>query len=130
MNFNSSLYILQEIETIQGEGDLIGVPSILLRLAGCNCRCPWCDTPWSWTSTNSETIDRTNFDNWLNQLMTKFGNRTRNLMITGGEPLLYKNNKLFQKLLICKYFETIEIETNGSLLDKDFIESLPQHVKL
>lgn len=130
MNFNSSLYILQEIETIQGEGDLLGVPSILLRLAGCNCRCPWCDTPWSWTSKGAQIIDRKEFDSWLDQLMSKFGSRTRNLMITGGEPLLYKNNKMFQRLLNCEYFETIEIETNGSLVDKEFIESLPQNVKL
>jgi len=130
MNHNSTLYIHQEIETIQGEGDLIGVPSILLRLAGCNCRCPWCDTPWSWGTKNASLVDKAGFDAFLAQMISKFGNKTRNLMITGGEPLLYKNNKMFHRLLNCDHFETIEIETNGSLIDKPFLDSLPSKVKL
>jgi len=130
MDYNSKLYIHQLISTIQGEGDLIGVPSILLRLAGCNCRCSWCDTAWSWTSKGTIEITSENIDNWLKEL-NRFNNKTcRNLMITGGEPFLYADNPLFNKLLRYSNFETIEIETNGSLITNDHLKNLPYNVKL
>ena len=107
--------------SIQGEGMYTGVPSIFVRTAGCNLRCVFkdsiCDT--SYTSFNPE---KPLFDNW-DDLMEAFkklvdeNSRTNHLVISGGEPLLQKNDL---ELFLTKAFEikndwTITIETNGSL---------------
>ena len=35
-------------KSIQGEGILMGLPTIFIRLTGCNLRCKWCDTTYSY----------------------------------------------------------------------------------
>lgn len=68
--------------SIQGEGRLLGVPSVFIRTSGCNLRCVWCDTPY--TSWNPEG------KNWsvkkILGAVAKYPNR--HVVITGGEPLL------------------------------------------
>ena len=45
----SRLRIAEIFYSIQGEGMLVGVPSVFVRTSGCNLRCGWCDTPYtSW----------------------------------------------------------------------------------
>ena len=68
--------------SLQGEGSLVGVPSVFVRTSGCNLRCSWCDTPY--TSWQPEGEDRT-IDQILSELQ---GYACRHVVITGGEPMI------------------------------------------
>ncbi len=68
--------------SIQGEGSLVGVPSVFVRTSGCNLRCVWCDTPY--TSWNPEGQELT-LDGILAQVRAY---RASHAVVTGGEPMI------------------------------------------
>ncbi|MBR8535258.1 7-carboxy-7-deazaguanine synthase QueE [Carboxylicivirga sediminis] len=115
---------LQFPGTIQGEGKLAGVPSLFIRLSGCNLRCIWqmednsfcrCDTTYASFHPN-EIIELSTDDvfNWVKYNLDGI----HHVVITGGEPLLQKRalaplcQKLKEELNV-----HITIESNGSLFD-------------
>jgi 7-carboxy-7-deazaguanine synthase len=68
--------------SIQGEGMLLGVPSVFVRTSGCNLRCTWCDTPY--TSWNPEGEDLA-----VDEIVvraTAYG--AAHAVVTGGEPMI------------------------------------------
>ena len=68
--------------SIQGEGRLVGTPSVFVRTSGCNLRCTWCDTPYS--SWRPEGSSRS-----LAKVVGEVKKYpTRHVVVTGGEPLL------------------------------------------
>jgi len=90
--------------SIQGEGQLIGVPSTFVRFSGCPLRCLWCDTPYTSWEAEENYIDLSNLIDKIDQYKTKY------IVITGGEPYLQKQQliKLCQILKEKKYHITIE----------------------
>ncbi len=89
--------------SIQGEGKLVGVPSMFIRTSGCNLRCTWCDTPY--TSWNPEGESQT-IDEILERTRTF---ASRHVVLTGGEPMIATEaGELTRRLKREDYHVTIE----------------------
>ena len=123
--------------TIQGEGKLVGTPSVFIRFGRCNFNCVGfsveyetpsgikkcaCDSYYAVDTAFKDTWTRyKSYDEIVNEvdkLINKFNYSYKiDIVITGGEPLLYWNNEEFQKLLEHYVFEghKVTIETNASL---------------
>ncbi len=68
--------------SIQGEGTLVGVPSVFVRTSGCNLRCTWCDTPYTSWQPEGEELTITQ----IAERAQSFG--ASHVVITGGEPMI------------------------------------------
>jgi 7-carboxy-7-deazaguanine synthase len=76
------LKIAELFYSLQGEGALVGVPSVFIRTSGCNLRCSWCDTPYtSWQPEGNELA--------LEQILDEVkAHPARHVVVTGGEPMI------------------------------------------
>ena len=113
---------VQEIfPTIQGEGPNTGMPSVFIRLGGCNLACEFCDTEF-------ETFKNKNTDDIIEEIkslsFSPNGIRTKNLVvITGGEPFRQNIEYLCEKLIAEKF--KVQIETNGTIF-----RNIPKDVEI
>lgn len=107
--------IAELFSSLQGEGKNQGKPCFFIRLAGCNLRCRWCDTPSSQTGGMEMSIDTITEHFRQNSLPY--------VCITGGEPLL-QGEELEHLLSNLHNREvTIDIETNGTIDFRRFQQS-------
>jgi len=68
--------------SLQGEGELTGVPSVFVRTSGCNLRCNWCDTPYaSWQPEGRQMTPA--------EIVAEVKKHpARHVVLTGGEPMI------------------------------------------
>jgi organic radical activating enzyme len=102
-----SIKIVEIFKSIEGEGSLIGFSMVFIRLEGCNLRCPWCDTKYSYDGSSYKSMNIKEIREAVEQFSTK------NITITGGEPLGNDGFDDIVRVFEDDYF--VKIETNGTL---------------
>lgn len=90
--------------SLQGESLSTGLPTVFIRFTGCNLRCTYCDTTYSYDEGMEMEI------NEIIKEIKKY--ECKRICLTGGEPLLQKD---LQTLLYFLKECEVSIETNGSI---------------
>jgi 7-carboxy-7-deazaguanine synthase len=100
------VYLIELYKSVQGESSFAGLPCIFVRLAGCNLRCSWCDSEYTFKGGYKRSVEEVAGD--------VRGLGPVNLVeFTGGEPMLQEREliPLMDALLSENY--TLLIETSG-----------------
>jgi len=100
------LYLIEIYKSVQGESSHAGRPCIFVRLAGCNLRCSWCDSEYTFTGGYKLSEDEVVAE--IEKLAP-----VKLIEFTGGEPLLQEREliPLMDRLLADGY--ELMIETSG-----------------
>jgi 7-carboxy-7-deazaguanine synthase len=109
------LRVSEIFRSLQGEGPNTGMAATFLRLAACNLRCQFCDTPYSWDFDRFDASQEAHTETVARLAERLLVDAPTRLVVTGGEPLLQQQAlvSLFDQLPATL---PIEIETNGTIL--------------
>lgn len=100
--------------TIQGEGMVIGQKTMFVRTAGCDYRCRWCDSSFTWDGSAKDEVKQMTAEDIWQQLKQLGGDRFNHVTISGGNPALLKGLRALISLLK-KHNMRIGLETQGSV---------------
>ncbi|MFB6368599.1 MAG: radical SAM protein [Gemmatimonadota bacterium] len=102
------MHVTEIFFSIQGESSYAGRPCVFVRTTGCNLRCDWCDTEYSFHGGEEMSLEE------VLEEVGRVGGACRLVELTGGEPLLqHEIGELAERLLERGY--TVLCETGGSL---------------
>ncbi|NGX41791.1 MAG: 7-carboxy-7-deazaguanine synthase [Chlamydiae bacterium] len=105
-NTKKSLNLAEIYKSVQGETSFTGLPTTFVRLAKCNLRCHWCDTPHSFGKGKPVALQD------ITAKAEEFG--CKHICITGGEPLLQENVYPLMDQF-CELGFIVSLETGGSI---------------
>lgn len=103
---NSQIKINEIFYSIQGESTYAGLPTVFIRTTGCNLRCSYCDTTYSYQEGQFLSLDEI--------LAKALAYRTDYICLTGGEPLLQSDSVELMKRL-CDMDKKVSLETSGAI---------------
>ncbi|MCU1306660.1 MAG: Fe-S protein radical family [Acidobacteriaceae bacterium] len=81
------MHIIEIYKSVQGESTFSGLPCIFVRLAGCNLRCVWCDSEYTFSGGKKMSLEEV--ENEIAKLVP-----VKLIEITGGEPMLQEKELL------------------------------------
>ena len=100
------MFLIEIYKSVQGESSWTGLPCIFVRLAGCNLRCTWCDSTYTFSGGKRMSED---------EVMAEVERLSpcKMVEVTGGEPMLQEREvvPLMRRLLESGY--TVLLETSG-----------------
>jgi 7-carboxy-7-deazaguanine synthase len=101
------MQITEIYKSIQGESTYAGLPCVFVRLTGCNLRCTWCDSEYTFTGGRRMSIEE------VERQVADLSPSGGLVEITGGEPMLQEREvvPLMERLLGSGY--TVLLETSG-----------------
>jgi 7-carboxy-7-deazaguanine synthase len=100
------LTVFEIYRSIQGESTHTGRPCVFVRLAACNLRCSWCDTPYAFTGGQKMSVDEA--------VARVAALDCRLVELTGGEPLLQPDATTLMQRLVDEGYEVL-LETGGHM---------------
>ncbi|PAD29839.1 7-carboxy-7-deazaguanine synthase QueE [Paenibacillus sp. 7523-1] len=99
--------------TVQGEGMVIGQKTMFVRTAGCDYRCSWCDSAFTWDGSGKDQIQMITPEDVWAELRRVGGSRFSHVTISGGNPALLASLGGLVSLLRENGIRTA-VETQGS----------------
>jgi 7-carboxy-7-deazaguanine synthase len=100
------LLITEIFHSLQGETSLSGVPFAFIRLTGCNLRCTYCDSSYSFKGGTKMSVD---------EIVAKIKPYyVKHVLLTGGEPLLQRQTPALLARLRDEGY-SVSIETHGEV---------------
>jgi 7-carboxy-7-deazaguanine synthase len=108
--------------TIQGEGAVIGVKTMFVRTYGCDYRCNWCDSAFTWDGSAKDKVQLLEPEAIADELMALAGGNFDSVTISGGNPALIGEG--MKQLIDILHLQGIQvaIETQGSRWQDWFYE--------
>ena len=98
--------ILETFLSIQGEGYYAGQSAYFIRTQGCDIGCHWCDEPGSWEMNSKNQMS-------IKELISSVEKvKTKNIIFTGGEPLMHNLDSVCQEMHAGGY--KLHLETSGA----------------
>lgn len=94
--------------SLNGESLFGGLRTVFIRTYGCQLRCSYCDTPYSWEG--NEFVDKS-----VDEIIAEVDRfECTRVTLTGGEPLIQPDALDLIRALVTRGY-TVEIETNGAV---------------
>jgi 7-carboxy-7-deazaguanine synthase len=101
------MQITEIFKSIQGESSYAGLPCVFVRVTGCNLRCDWCDSEYTFTGGSKMSLEEVHSE--VERLSPNGGL----VEVTGGEPMLQEREviPLMERLLNSGF--NVLLETSG-----------------
>ncbi|MEA4977541.1 MAG: radical SAM protein [Methanomassiliicoccaceae archaeon] len=96
--------ICETFVSLQGEGLMMGVPTLFIRTVGCNLDCSWCDTKYAFSGGYDASIGT----------LAESAADISNICVTGGEPMLQDELPELLDVFLSEGKHVV-LETNGSI---------------
>lgn len=101
----SEVRLIEVYPSVQGESTWVGLPCVFVRFAGCNLRCTWCDSVYTFTGGTWRSVDSV-----VDEVLAT---GIPLVEVTGGEPLVHKSAVPLMQALLDRGL-TVLLETSGS----------------